>query len=43
VRKEVYIAAKFKKTGKKQKPKLPSPNPRGLVDPDLQNASGALD
>jgi len=40
---EVCIATKFKKFGKKQEPKLPSPNPRGLVDSDLQNASGALD
>ena len=41
---EVYIAISSKKKHKKtQGPRLQSPNPPSLVDPDLQNASEALD
>jgi len=40
----VSIAKKSRKLKKKpQSPTLPSPNPRRLMDPDLQNASEALD
>jgi len=39
----VQIARKFKKTERKTKPAGKRPKPNTQMDPDLQNASGALD
>jgi len=39
----VQKARKFKKTERKTKPAGKRPKPARLMDPDLQNASGALD
>jgi len=40
---KVYIARKFKKMKEKPEPAGKRPKPNTQVDPDLQNASGALD
>jgi len=39
----VHIARKFKELKESQSPRVKSPNPNTQMDPDLQNASGALD
>ena len=42
-RTEVCIAKTQEKSKENKGPRLRSPNPRSLVDPDLQGASEALD
>ncbi len=42
-RTEACIAKTQEKSKETKGPRLQSPNPRSLVDPDLQNASEALD
>ena len=40
---QVQLASNSKKPKKQERPMLPGPNPRFLMDPDLHNASEALD
>jgi len=42
-RTEACIAKTQEKSKETKGPQLQSPNPRSLVDPDLQNASESLD